>query len=249
MEKLSVHDPIWAMANARDIRSWNALTIVSDSKVRTRELSRLSGTVDPGNVPTACLASFGRSPPTEAKTRWLIDPFILHVYAAVTSDLTNAQPLNVQCERGYSFGPVKVNGKRVIFSGRMDYSIWYGETELLCLNVLVVEAKDGPKSGHALPQLLGYMGCIHRERKNSGRRNCGVYGMVYNEDVWHFLKISHDSKWSELAVGGRALERSFVLLVWMLRMAAAISPAHSTVISAEISRAMGHEEMNIDSFL
>ncbi|KAJ5138909.1 uncharacterized protein N7515_003757 [Penicillium bovifimosum] len=102
--------------------------------------------------------AFGRSPSTEAKTRWLIDAFILHAYAAVTSDLTNAQPLNVQCERGYSFGPVKLNGKRVIFSGRMDYSIWYGETELLCLNVLVVEAKGGPKSGHALPQLLGYMG-------------------------------------------------------------------------------------------
>ncbi|KAJ5542215.1 hypothetical protein N7535_004637 [Penicillium sp. DV-2018c] len=75
----------------------------------------------------------------------------------------------------------------------MDYSIWYDETELLCLNVLAVEAKGGPK----LPQLLGYMECIRRERKNSGRRNCGVYGMVYIEDVWHFLKISHDSKNSQ----------------------------------------------------
>ncbi|KAJ5555096.1 hypothetical protein N7535_007541 [Penicillium sp. DV-2018c] len=98
-------------------------------------------------------SAFGRSPPTEAKTRCLIDTFILHACAAVTSDLTNAQPLNVQCERGYSFGPVKLNGKRVIFFGRMDYSIWYGETELLCLNGLVVEAKGGPK----LPQLLGYI--------------------------------------------------------------------------------------------
>ncbi|KAJ5542213.1 hypothetical protein N7461_008216 [Penicillium sp. DV-2018c] len=131
----------------------------------------------------------------------------------------------------------------------MDYSVWYGEAELLCLNVLVVEAKGGPKSGDPRAQLLGYMGCIHRERKHSGRRNCGVYGMAYNEAVWHFLKISHDSKWSEFAVGGNALERSFGLLVWMLRMAAVISPAHSTVTSAEISRATGDEEMNIDSVL
>jgi hypothetical protein len=95
----------------------------------------------------------------------------------------------------------------------MDYSIWYGESEALCLNVLIVEAEGGAKSNDPTPQLLGYMGmylamgvilflgkligikgCIHRERKNDQKRNCGVYGMAYTGSVWHFLKISHDSK-------------------------------------------------------
>jgi hypothetical protein len=99
----------------------------------------------------------------------------------------------------------------------MDYSVWYGESEALCLNLLIVEAKGGAKSKDPIPQLLGYMGmylaicvipflgkligikgCIHRGRKNDQKRNCGVYGMAYTGSVWHFLKISQDSK-GELA--------------------------------------------------
>ncbi|KAJ5542214.1 hypothetical protein N7461_008217 [Penicillium sp. DV-2018c] len=45
--------------------------------------------VQPRNLPPT--SAFDRSPPTEAKTRWLIDAFILHAYAAVTADLTKAQ--------------------------------------------------------------------------------------------------------------------------------------------------------------
>ncbi|CDM27677.1 hypothetical protein DTO006G1_7785 [Penicillium roqueforti] len=192
--------------------------------------------------------AFGRSRPTEARTRWFIDAVTLNAYTTATSNLTNAQPLNVQCERAYSFGPVTLNHKRVVFSGRMDYSVWYGESEGLCLNVLIVEAKGGAKSKDPIPQLLGYMGCIHRGRKNDQKRNCGVYGMAYTGSVWHFLKISHDSKWSEFAVVGRqaALEQPFGLLVWMLRKAATISPAHSKETSAETYSGVGSEEMNMD---
>ncbi|KAJ5251626.1 hypothetical protein N7489_002036 [Penicillium chrysogenum] len=192
--------------------------------------------------------AFGRSRPTEASTRWFIDSITLHAYTTAISDLTNARPLNIQYERTYSFGPVTLNHKRVILSGRMDYSVWYGESEALCLNVLIVEAKGGAKSKDPIPQLLGYMGCIHRGRRNDQKRNCGVYGMAYTGSVWHFLKISHDSKWSEFAVVGRqtALEQPFGLLVWMLQKAAAISPARSKETSAETYGGMGSEEMDID---
>jgi hypothetical protein len=33
----------------------------------------------------------------------------------------------------------------------MDYSVWYGESEALCLNVLIVEAKGGAKSKECTP--------------------------------------------------------------------------------------------------
>ncbi|KAJ5826579.1 hypothetical protein N7447_003342 [Penicillium robsamsonii] len=184
---------------------------------------------------------FGFSRPTEASTRWFIDSVTLNAYTTATSNLTNAQPLNVQCKRTYSFGPVTLNHKRVVFSGRIDYTVWYGESEALCLNVLIVEADP-------IPQLLGYMGCIHQGRKNDQKRNWGVYGMAYTGSVWHFLKISHDSKWSQFAVVGRraALEQPFGLMVWMLRKAAVISPAHSKETSAETYSGVGSEEMDID---
>ncbi|KAJ5858461.1 hypothetical protein N7534_003738 [Penicillium rubens] len=50
--------------------------------------------------------AFGHSRPTEASTRWFIDSVTLNAYMTATSKFTNVQPLNVQCERIYSFGPV-----------------------------------------------------------------------------------------------------------------------------------------------
>jgi hypothetical protein len=157
--------------------------------------------------------AFGHSRTTEAGARWIVDSIILHAYATATSSIKNAQSLNVQCERGYNFGPVTLNRKKLILSGRPDYSVWYGESEALCLNVLIVEAKGGAKGSNPIPQLLGYMGaylamcivlylrrligmegCIHRGRKDEQKRNCGVYGMAYTGSSWHFLKISHESK-------------------------------------------------------
>ncbi|CDM35120.1 unnamed protein product [Penicillium roqueforti FM164] len=69
--------------------------------------------------------------------------------------------------------------------------------------------------------------------------------MAYTGSVRHFLKISHESKRSEFATVGRrgALEQPFGLLVWMLRRAAAISPAHSKENSAETYSLVGSEEM------
>ncbi|KAJ5346585.1 hypothetical protein N7541_009067 [Penicillium brevicompactum] len=56
----------------------------------------------------------------------------------------------------YSFGPVKLNRRKVMLSGRPVYSVWYRAREALCLNVLIVEAK-GAKGDGPIAQLLGYM--------------------------------------------------------------------------------------------
>ncbi|KAJ5520280.1 hypothetical protein N7463_000733 [Penicillium fimorum] len=158
--------------------------------------------------------SFPLPPP---RARWVVDSIVLNAYATATSNIRNAQPLNVQCERGYTFGPVTLKQKRVILSGRPDSSVWYGESVAWCLIVLIVEAKGGAKGSNPIPQLLGYMGCIHRGRKDEQKRNCGIYGMAY--------------------IGSRSL-----CLVWMLRRAAAISPAHPK----ETYSGVGSEEMDVD---
>lgn len=102
--------------------------------------------------------AFGHSRINEASARWIVNSVILEAYEMTTSTIKNAQPLSVQCERGYRFGPVTLNHRKVVLSGRPDYSVWYGESEALCLNVLVVEAKGQIKGTNPIPQLLAYMG-------------------------------------------------------------------------------------------
>ncbi|CRL20426.1 unnamed protein product [Penicillium camemberti] len=73
--------------------------------------------------------------------RWVVDSIILNAYATATPNIKSAQPLNVQCERGYNFGPVTLDRKRVVLSGRPDYSVWHSKSEALCLDVLIVKGK------------------------------------------------------------------------------------------------------------
>jgi hypothetical protein len=141
----------------------------------------------------------------------MVDYVILNAYTTATADIKDSQPLNIQCERNYNFGPVTFNRNEVMLSGRPDYSVWYGDN--LCLSVLVVKGTPGVKGINPITQLLGYMGmyfaicvivylrklirmkgCVHREQKAEKKRNCGVYGMAYAWSTWHFLKIGHDSK-------------------------------------------------------
>ncbi|KAJ5926539.1 hypothetical protein N7516_008312 [Penicillium verrucosum] len=160
--------------------------------------------------------TFGHSRINEASARWIVDSVIINAYETATSTIRNAQPLNVQCERGYKFGPVTLNRQKVVLSGRPDYSVWYGESESLCLNVLIVEAKGQIRGTNPIPQLLAYI---------------GTYLAIYF--------------WTEFAAAGRRthLEQ---LLVWMLRRAAALSPSHSKETSVETDNEAGSEQMNID---
>ena len=102
--------------------------------------------------------AFGHSRINEGSARWIVESVIINAYETATSTIKNAQPLSVQCERGYKFGPVTLNRQKVVLSGRLDYSVWYGESESLCLNVLIVEAKGQIRGTNPIPQLLSCMG-------------------------------------------------------------------------------------------
>ncbi|KAJ5522529.1 hypothetical protein N7527_006644 [Penicillium freii] len=56
---------------------------------------------------------------------------------------------------------------KVASQDRSDYGVWYGEEEVVSLNVVVVEAKR--ETGVGTEQALGYMGCISTPR---GVRHC-----------------------------------------------------------------------------
>ncbi|OQE15584.1 hypothetical protein PENFLA_c031G00362 [Penicillium flavigenum] len=94
-------------------------------------------------------------------------------------------------------------------------------------------------------QALGYMGCIHRERKNLPKRDCTVYGMASNGSWFAFLKISHNSKWSEHVVNvcGGNFELPLGIPVYMLRRAI-MSPTHSKESSGQSHTQEGSDEIN-----
>ncbi|CAG8013712.1 unnamed protein product [Penicillium nalgiovense] len=121
-----------------------------------------------------------RSPSTKASIRWVINALLLNTHR-IASHVPYAQPIHIQTERPYKYGPVRLKREKVM-SARPDYGIWYGDNETVYLNVLIVEAK---KTDHesGVAQALGYMGCIHRERKKLPKRDCTVYGMATN-GIW-----------------------------------------------------------------
>ncbi|KAF4770031.1 hypothetical protein HAV15_011672 [Penicillium sp. str.  len=70
------------------------------------------------------------------------------------------------------------------------------------------------------------MGCVHKRRQKLKRKDCTIYGLVADDQVFCFLKISHDSKWSERVVVARHQDYEKVLgmLVYFFEKAAAMSP-------------------------
>lgn len=101
--------------------------------------------------------ALGRSPPSEANVRWIINALLLEAHSLATArHPKSADPVNIQAEKGWKYGPVKWKRQKYVLAGRPDYGVWYGEDEDVSLNVVVLEAKN--EDGMGLTQALGYMG-------------------------------------------------------------------------------------------
>ena len=100
--------------------------------------------------------ALGRSHPSEANGRWILNSLPLEACHIATVIYPHAaQPLNIQTERGWKYGPVKWHRRKYFLTGRPDYGVWYGEEEAVSLNVVIVEAK---RELGGMEQALGYMG-------------------------------------------------------------------------------------------
>jgi hypothetical protein len=86
----------------------------------------------------------GRSQASEANIRWLLNTLLRKAHVTATTIHPDAaQPVNIQAERGWKFGPIKWQRKKYLLTGRPDYGVWYGEDEDVSVNVVVVEARGG----------------------------------------------------------------------------------------------------------
>ncbi|KAF3013386.1 hypothetical protein E8E15_004461 [Penicillium rubens] len=163
--------------------------------------------------------ALGRSHPSEENGRWILNSLLLEAYEIATVICPHAaQPLNIQAERGWKYGPVKWHRRKYFLTGRPDYGVWYGEEEAVSLNVVIVEAK---RELGGMEQALGYMG--------TKKKDCTIYGIASNGYDFVFLKIDNDSKWSDRKITTRDGNYDEVLgvLVHMFTKAAVMSPAHS----------------------
>ncbi|KAI2766041.1 hypothetical protein DTO012A8_8748 [Penicillium roqueforti] len=207
----------------------NALNLHLDR--RDKELEQVTP-ITPPPPPTRLLVEYlklideasNRSPSTEVSVRWTIDALLLNAHSIAAKRTPVARPIT----------------SREI----AHYGVWYGETEEVALNVVIVKAKN-MDSDSGVAQALGYMGCVHRERKSLHKQDCTIYGLVTTGETFRFLKISNDSKWLTyvLDVYSCSLSGPFGLLVNIFCRAAVMSPAHSKESSCQFHQ----QEASADS--
>ncbi|EGE06898.1 hypothetical protein TEQG_05951 [Trichophyton equinum CBS 127.97] len=90
--------------------------------------------------------------------------------------------------------PVEVQGRRKMLVGKADYTLWYNAQETMGTNLIVLEAKRKHYAGTAVPQLIAYMGIVHRQRKLAGKTNAVVYGIASDSSEFRFWRIDNDSE-------------------------------------------------------
>ncbi|KAJ5969178.1 hypothetical protein N7501_005426 [Penicillium viridicatum] len=177
----------------------------------------------------------GNTSDSEAHNRSTLNELIFYAHEHVqTSRPTKSNPIYVQAERTWSYGPVRWKGKLWSLKGRPDYSIWYGNEEEVSVNVIAIEAKSESGFSSGIPQALGYMGetnlsggAVHRHRKKQKRQDSTVYGISADKYNFWFGKLDENSQYAEY-------EEAYGILIHMMNKATTISPSHSRLPSSQM---------------
>ncbi|KAJ5967220.1 hypothetical protein N7501_003468 [Penicillium viridicatum] len=200
--------------------------------------------------------AFGKSETNEALTRLTQNNLLVFAHNYVTSqpDSTptdlHMNELHLNAEGLWRYGPVTHKGLKYDLVGRPDYSLWYGNEEDVAVSIVVVEAKGGAGASSGVSQTLGYMGCVHRRRKDLQKVDSTVYGVVSDGQCWVFLKINNDSEWTEHMIPTRLgnYQEVLGLLMHMFRTAATMSPIQSekTSVQTHSKESSGGSYMGFD---
>ncbi|KAL3462380.1 hypothetical protein BJX64DRAFT_288500 [Aspergillus heterothallicus] len=78
-------------------------------------------------------------------------------------------------------------------NGSMDYTLWWGSPDDLETNIVVVAAKRKNASTQSCAQALVAMTMIHAVRRQTGQKDCRVFGVGTDSVDFHFLAIDSDS--------------------------------------------------------
>ncbi|KAJ9234916.1 hypothetical protein C8Q69DRAFT_67291 [Paecilomyces variotii] len=180
--------------------------------------------------------ALGHDPTNEATVRWKLD---IILQACVRVEQKNVamrhperteKPVTLTAETHLECEIVH-KGQAVILNGRSDYTMWYGDHGL-DTNLVICEAKDRCNHGTGLGQCLAYMAMVHKIRKKENHINSIIYGCVTDGEMFSFLRIDNDDKYSfwhcqEWGVNPSARNKIWTHLVRITKCASALSPRTS----------------------
>ncbi|KFY86563.1 hypothetical protein V500_07563 [Pseudogymnoascus sp. VKM F-4518 (FW-2643)] len=126
-------------------------------------------------------------------------------------------------------------GEHRLLSGFADYTLFYDNSgpDTLATNLVVVEAKRRGGADLALPQLIAYLGIVHRARKEQKKENSIVYGIISDGNKFRFCRVTSDGKYGEssLLEWRRVGERGkiYSMIRSIIRTAALSSPSTTPI--------------------
>ncbi|CRL25756.1 unnamed protein product [Penicillium camemberti] len=65
--------------------------------------------------------------------------------------------------------------KPIFLPAELHYSIRYGDEEESSVNFIAIEAKSDSRISPGIPHALGYMGAVHRLRKEQRKMDCTCF--------------------------------------------------------------------------
>ncbi|PYH66996.1 uncharacterized protein BO88DRAFT_427590 [Aspergillus vadensis CBS 113365] len=146
------------------------------------------------------------APLNEAHTRARIDAVLFSTLAAAKREersnqnrmsSSSTQPVrsvHLQFEKDMKMEWNFPNKQRWLVTGRTDYSLWYGEPGQMEANLVVCKAKR--KGVIGMEQTLIYMAMLHQARRAAGRHDTAIYGVATDSNIWEFIRLGNDSKYS-----------------------------------------------------
>lgn len=133
---------------------------------------------------------------SEASLRTVLDIFFQDVVALPEFGFK----LRIFCEVKMEVSVVEGGNKRLKLGGFHDYTIGNSQQDNVIgaevpdeSHIIAVEAKRvwEPKN---IWQCIAEAATLHKARKDAGKQNCSVWGILSNAFQWQFIKIDHGGK-------------------------------------------------------
>ncbi|CAP82932.1 Pc15g00460 [Penicillium rubens Wisconsin 54-1255] len=166
----------------------------------------------------------------EAATRCIINDILFALLDTVVPYPNNGQwPLNLQMETSLT-SP----------KGTCDYTLWYGDKGGAdkAINLVLVEAKKLGLASQGDDQALGYMACVHQERRTQPSQNSTVYGLSTDGEEFRFLRINERSEFTKVIMTktpGGNYSRITSMIAFIMREAVSQSSYTSRNTSKDVS--------------
>ncbi|KFY33635.1 hypothetical protein V494_07453 [Pseudogymnoascus sp. VKM F-4513 (FW-928)] len=191
----------------------------------------------------------GGSGRNEAYSRTILDQILISAVYEEGKRADPAQDESAQVHHAHPEDPARLEllhevplstevihkGEQRLLAGFADYTLFYNNSaaESLATNLVIVEAKRRGATDLALPQLIAYLGIVHRARKEQKKENSVVFGIISDGNVFRFSRITNDGKYGQsgLLEWNRVEERGkiYTTIRSIIRTAALSSPSTTPI--------------------